>query len=163
MKSSGNRENERLSQTTFTNRQVTTLTGVTQRQLAYWRRTGLVIPTQASQGGHARYTFTDLVLLRTVRQLLDAGVSVQRLRKSISALQDYLQHETHDLHELTLVATGDVILVLKNDQAFEAVSGQQWIFPIAQLLRDSRELEPEQPQQQELFDIENTTTRVNSA
>ena len=142
----------------FTSRQVTVLTGLTQRQLAYWRRTGLISPTHASQGGHARYTFTDLVLLRTVKQLLDAGVSVQRLRKSISALHDYLKHETQAVHELTLVATGDVILVLKKGQAFEAVSGQQWIFPIAQLLRDARLAEKDIPQQQELFDSDNAIT-----
>ena len=140
-----------MKQTAFTSRQVTALTGLTQRQLAYWRRTGLISPTKASQGGHARYTFSDLVLLRTVKQLLDSGVSVQRLRKSISALHHYLQHETSALHELTLVATGDVILVLKKGQAFETVSGQQWIFPIAQLLRDAQLAERETPQQQELF------------
>ena len=142
----------------FTSRQVTVLTALTQRQLAYWRRTGLISPTYASQGGHARYTFSDLVLLRTVRQLLDAGVSVQRLRKSISALHRYLQHESQALHELTLVATGDVILVLRQGQAFETVSGQQWIFPIAQLLRDARLMEKEAPQQQELFASEKVTT-----
>ena len=38
--------------------------------------------------------------------------------------------------ELTLVATGDIILVLHQGTAFEALSGQEWIFPVADLLHD---------------------------
>lgn len=138
-----------MKNTAFTSRQVTTITGLSQRQLTYWRRTELVTPAQSSQGGHARYIFSDLVLLRTIKQLIDAGVSIQRIRKSIVSLQRYLNSTQQPLHELTLVATGDVILVLKNGQAFETLSGQQWIFPIAQLLQDQ---EP-QSKQGELFEI----------
>ena len=40
------------------------------------------------------------------------------------------------LSALTLVATGDVVLVLHNGAAFEAVSGQEWVFEVARFERE---------------------------
>jgi len=40
------------------------------------------------------------------------------------------------LSELTLVATGDVILVFYENTAFEAITGQQWILELAEVQRD---------------------------
>lgn len=123
--------------TTYSCKQVIHITGVSQRQLAYWRRTSLVTPHLYSEGGHARYSFTDLVIIRTIKQLLDSGISMQRMRKSIDALRRFLPTVTTPLNELTLVATGDVILVLHEGSAFEALSGQECILPLAPLVRAS--------------------------
>ena len=125
-----------MREMTFTTRQVTAICKLSQRQLAYWRSTALIIPSGQSPGGHARYSFTDLVIIRTIKQLIDAGVSIQRIRKSIKRLYHFLPSLERPLTELTLVATGDVILVLHQGTAFEALSGQEWIFPVADLLRD---------------------------
>ena len=38
--------------------------------------------------------------------------------------------------EVVLVATGDVVLAFKDGTAFDAVSGQEWVFEIAQLQRE---------------------------
>jgi hypothetical protein len=40
------------------------------------------------------------------------------------------------LAEVVLVATGDVVLAFKDGTAFDAVSGQEWVFEIAQLQRE---------------------------
>lgn len=125
-----------MREMTFTTRQVTAICKLSQRQLAYWRSTALVIPADHSPGGHARYSFTDLVIIRTIKQLIDAGVSIQRIRKSITRLYHFLPALEQPLTELTLVATGDIILVLHQGTAFEALSGQEWIFPVADLLHD---------------------------
>jgi len=42
----------------------------------------------------------------------------------------------HPLSELVLVATGDVVLVFREDAVFEAVSGQEWIFEVADFERE---------------------------
>ena len=120
----------------YTSRQAIAITGVTHRQLAYWRKTGLVIPSYQTRGGHARYSFTDLVAIKAAKQLIDAGISVQRLRRSITALTRLLPNLNKPLTELSLVATGDVVLIFHQGAAFEALSGQEWILPIAQLQRD---------------------------
>lgn len=101
--------------------------------------TGLISPTHKTEGGHGRYTFQDLVALKAARKLIDAGVSVQRIRKSIKGLKGILPKIKRPLEELTLVATGDVILVLYEETVFEALSGQEWILDIADIYRDVEE------------------------
>jgi hypothetical protein len=68
--------------------------------------------------------------------LIDAGVSVQRIRKSIEALRSVLPTLRRPLAELVLVATGDIVLVFREGTAFEAVSGQDWILEVAQFQRE---------------------------
>ena len=110
--------------------------GVSRRQLQYWAETELVAPSARTPGGHRRYTFADLVALKAAKQLIDAGVSVQRIRSSVGALRRILPQVRHPLSELVLVATGDVVLVLREGSAFEALSGQEWILEVAQFQRD---------------------------
>ena len=140
--------------TVYTSRLACEITGVSHRQLNYWRKSGLLGPSQFTEGGHARYSFTDLVALKTAKQLLDAGVSLQKIRKSISSLIAYLPTLERPLTELSLIATGDIILVLHEGSAFEALSGQEWIFPIARMQRDIERLHRKDNQlqvQTELF------------
>ena len=110
--------------------------GISRRQLQYWAQTDLVAPSQQTPGGHARYSFEDLVALKTAKRLIDAGVSVQRIRKSIRALRRILPTVRRPLAELVLVATGDVVLAFQNGTAFDAVSGQEWVFEVAQFERE---------------------------
>lgn len=120
----------------FPARDVAQILGVTRRQLQYWAKTDLVHPSHRTRGGHHRYTFRDLVALKAAKRLIDAGVSVQRIRKSIGALEQILPSVAHPLAELVLVATGDVVLVLRDGSAFEAVSGQEWVFEVARLQQE---------------------------
>ena len=132
--------------------QVMSITGLTRRQLTYWRKTDLVVPRSHTMGGHARYTFSDLVALKTAKKLIDAGVSVQRIRKSILSLTSFLPTCSAPLTELSLVATGDVILVLHRETAFEALTGQEWIYPVAELEQEAAKIRGiHQPQQVDLF------------
>jgi DNA-binding transcriptional MerR regulator len=120
----------------FRTRDVIQILGISRRQLQYWAQTRLVAPTAQTPGGHGRYSFEDLVALKTAKRLIDAGVSVQRIRKSIAALQRILPTVRRPLAELILVATGDVVLAFRDGAAFDAVSGQEWVFEVAQLQRE---------------------------
>ena len=115
---------------------VAKIIGISRRQLQYWDETDLVRPVSRTPGGHARYAFEDLVALKTAKRLIDAGVSVQRIRKSIRALREILPAVHRPLAEVVLVATGDIVLAFKDGTAFDAVSGQEWVFEIAQLQRE---------------------------
>jgi DNA-binding transcriptional MerR regulator len=115
---------------------VAKIIGISRRQLQYWDETDLVRPGARTPGGHSRYAFADLVALKTAKRLIDAGVSVQRIRKSIRALRDILPAVERPLAEVVLVATGDVVLAFKDGTAFDAVSGQEWVFEVAQLRRE---------------------------
>jgi DNA-binding transcriptional MerR regulator len=120
----------------FTQGEICEIVGVTRRQIQYWTYTGLLTPRFKTQGGHARYTFGDLVAYKTAKKLLDAGISIQRLRKSLTTLQGLLPKIKSPLNELTLVATGEVVLVLYENTLFEALSGQEWIINLSDLQRD---------------------------
>lgn len=120
----------------FTPGQICNIVGVSKRQLQYWDMSGLINPTHKTDGGHGRYAFQDLIALKAAKKLIDAGVSVQRIRRNIGELKRILPRIKRPLEELTLVATGDVILVFYEETAFEAVSGQEWILDIADVYRD---------------------------
>jgi DNA-binding transcriptional MerR regulator len=109
---------------------------ISRRQLQYWAQTDLIRPSARTPGGHGRYTFEDLVALKASKRLIDAGVSVQRIRKSIRALRKMLPTVQRPLAELSLVATGDVVLAFKDGTAFDAISGQQWVFEVARFKRE---------------------------
>jgi DNA-binding transcriptional MerR regulator len=115
---------------------VVQILGISRRQLQYWALTGLVAPSSVTPGGHGRYSFEDLVALKTAKRLIDAGVSVQRIRSSILALQRLLPNVQRPLAELVLVATGDVVLAFHDGAAFDAISGQEWVFEVARFQRE---------------------------
>jgi len=106
-----------------------------------------------TRGGHARYSFLDLVSLKTASRLIDAGVSVQRIRQCLQSLGRFLPNIDTPLQELSLVATGDVVLVLRSDTAFDALTGQEWILNVADLEHEAMLLlhNHEAPRQEKLF------------
>ena len=120
----------------FRTRDVVEILGISRRQLRYWSQTDLIVPSSHTPGGHARYTFEDLVTLKAAKRLIDAGVSIQRIRKSIRGLRRILPTVRRPLAELILVATGDVALAFRDGTAFDAVSGQEWIFEVALFERE---------------------------
>ena len=120
----------------YRTKDVVQILGISRRQLQYWAQTDLVEPSAKTPGGHHRYTFEDLVSLKATKRLIDSGVSVQRIRKSIRALRQVLPSVSKPLSELVLVATGDVVLVFSEATAFEAVTGQEWIFEVALFQRE---------------------------
>lgn len=64
-------------------------TGITYRQLDYWTRTGLITPLDATRPGSGhlhRFTDHELAKVRTVRSLLDAGVSLQIIRAHLDQI-----------------------------------------------------------------------------
>ena len=83
--------------------------GITYRQLDYWARTGLVEPSvrEASGSGTQRlYSFRDILVLKIVKKLLDAGISLQNIRTAISGLRD---RGVADLAEITLMSDGTTV------------------------------------------------------
>ena len=64
--------------------------GITYRQLDYWARTGLVVPTvrdAIGSGTQRLYSFNDILVLKVVKRLLDTGVSLQNIRVAVEHLR----------------------------------------------------------------------------
>lgn len=91
------------------------IVGISYRQLDYWARTGLVEPSirKASGSGTQRlYAFEDVVRLRVVKRMLDAGVSLKKVRLAV----DELRARGRSLSDATLVSDGYSVLLLEDDQ-----------------------------------------------
>lgn len=100
----------------FRTSEVAKLTGLSQRQLDHWDRTGFVKPSlaQAAGRGSARfYSFRDLVRLRVAKELRAAGVSLQALRKVVDRLGNQFGLED-PLAEARLVVCGDDVLFIQS-------------------------------------------------
>ncbi|MGH2828985.1 MAG: MerR family transcriptional regulator [Actinomycetota bacterium] len=106
--------------------------GITYRQLDYWARTGLVKPSvrgATGSGSQRLYSFTDVVHLKIIKRLLDAGVSLQQTRKAIEYLTET---EQQPLHESTLISDGSSIYLCKSrDEVIDLLSRGQGVFGIA--------------------------------
>jgi DNA-binding transcriptional MerR regulator len=100
----------------FRGPQVCHIVGITYRQLDYWARTDLLRPSISDARGSGTqriYSYTDLLQLKVIKQLLDAGVSLRHTRKAIECLR----------------ASGDGVasasLVIADDQSVLAHSGEE--------------------------------------
>jgi DNA-binding transcriptional MerR regulator len=106
--------------------------GITYRQLDYWARTGLVEPSvrEASGSGTQRlYSFRDILVLKIVKKLLDAGISLQNIRTAISSLRD---RGVADLAEITLMSDGaSVYECTSTEEVVDLLQGGQAVFAIA--------------------------------
>jgi DNA-binding transcriptional MerR regulator len=93
----------------FSSGQAQAFAGVTQRQLEYWDKTGLISPSVqvgTGKGSRRLYSQLDLVQLRVAKSLLDAGMSLQAVRKSVRFLDQQLPKIDFPLSELLLVSDG---------------------------------------------------------
>lgn len=106
--------------------------GISYRQLDYWARTALVVPSvrDASGSGTSRlYSFRDLVVLKVVKRLLDAGVSLQNIRKAIEALRS---RGVGDLAGITLISDGTTVYECRSpEEVVDLLQGGQGVFGIA--------------------------------
>ncbi len=99
----------------FRGPQVCKIVGITYRQLDYWARTDLIRPSIADargSGTQRRYSYRDLVELKVIKGLLDAGVSLQSARKAIEYLRDNLGE---DIATASLVINGTGSVLVRTD------------------------------------------------
>jgi tetratricopeptide (TPR) repeat protein len=95
---------------------------VSEKQLSYWERLQLVAPRK--KGAEKTYDFRDLITLRTAKQLIETGISAQRLQRSIVALQRKLTEVKSPLTELRIRSNGRDVIVERAGMHLEPISGQ---------------------------------------
>ena len=106
--------------------------GITYRQLDYWARTDLVVPSvrsAAGSGSQRLYSFKDILVLKVVKRLLDTGVSLQNIRVAVDALR---QRGVEDLARITLLSDGTTVYeCTSNEEVVDLLRGGQGVFGIA--------------------------------
>jgi DNA-binding transcriptional MerR regulator len=106
--------------------------GITYRQLDYWTRTELIVPSirpAAGSGTQRLYSFRDILILRVVKRLLDAGVSLQNVRAAVQVLED---RGVADIAQITLMSDGSTIYECRSEgEVVDLLRGGQGVFGIA--------------------------------
>ena len=106
--------------------------GITYRQLDYWARTGLVVPEirgAKGSGSQRLYSFRDILILKVIKRLLDAGISLNQIRAAIEHLR---ARGVQDLTEVTLMSDGvSVFECTSDDEVIDLLRGGQGVFGIA--------------------------------
>jgi len=114
--------------------QVCKVVGISYRQLDYWARTDLLRPSiQSAQGSGSQrlYSFTDIVQLKVVKRLLDAGMSLKRIRTAMEILRTQMQSAT-PLTDVTLLSDGTTIYAAHSaDEVVDVFRRGQGVFGIA--------------------------------
>jgi DNA-binding transcriptional MerR regulator len=94
----------------FLSTQAAELAGVTYRQLDYWARTGVAVPSMTparGSGSLRRYSYRDIARLCAIRALIDAGVRLERIRDSSAVME----LDPCDGDNLLVITPGGVSLV----------------------------------------------------
>jgi len=106
--------------------------GITYRQLDYWARTDLVVPsirTASGSGSQRLYSFKDILVLKVVKRLLDTGVSLQNIRAAVEALR---MRGVDDLAQMTLLSDGTTVYeCTSSEEVVDLLRGGQGVFGIA--------------------------------
>jgi len=121
------------------------LVGATYRQLVHWDKTGLLRPSverAKGRGSRRVYSFEDLVELRVICRLLDAGVTLRTVRIAARYIRDNFKTVTRPLARMALVVDGKQVLVrtLKEGALIDATAYGQVVInfavgPIAEAVR----------------------------
>jgi DNA-binding transcriptional MerR regulator len=126
----------------FRGPQVCAIVGITYRQLDYWARTDLLRPsiTEAhGSGTQRRYSYQDLLELKVIKGLLDAGISLQSARRAIGYLRENLDG---DVASANLVLTGsESVLATSGEEIVDLLRGGQGVLNILPLAGVKEELD----------------------
>ena len=118
----------------FRSPQVCAVVGITYRQLDYWDRTGLLGPSMqvASGSGTQRlYTFQDIVTLRVIKRLKDAGTSLHKIRQAFEQLDEEVGSGWRE-RDITLLSDGTSIYAATSpEEVVDLLQKGQGVFGIA--------------------------------
>ena len=105
-----------MSEQGFSGRRTAEIVGITYRQLDYWARTDLVRPSLADANGSGtrrQYSYRDLLELKVIKSLLDAGIKLESVREVFTFLRENLGE---DIASANLVIDGGSVMVCAGDE-----------------------------------------------
>jgi DNA-binding transcriptional MerR regulator len=115
-----------MTQHGFSGKRTAEIVDITYRQLDYWARTDLVRPSMAEAAGSGSrrlYSYRDLLELKVIKALLDAGIRLEQVRKVFAYMRNSLGEDVAsanlviDGSKSVLVHTGEELIdLLQNGQ-----------------------------------------------
>ena len=116
----------------YSTRQIADLLSIPTTRVRSLAQRKFLTPGRNEQG-HLRFSFQDLVLLRTANGLLEAGVRPRRVWRALRAVRERLP-ASQPLSSVRVLADGPRVLIRERDTAWEPESGQTILaFAVAEL------------------------------
>jgi DNA-binding transcriptional MerR regulator len=118
----------------FSGKQTAEIVGITYRQLDYWARTDLVRPSIADaqgSGSRRQYSYRNLLELKAIKTLLDAGIKLESVREVFRYLRENLGE---DVTTVNLVISGKgSVLVRSGEEIIDLLRQGQGVLNILPL------------------------------
>ena len=117
----------------FSGTQATEIVGISYRQLDYWARTDLVRPSVADargSGSRRHYSYRNLLELRMVKSLLDAGIRLESVREVFRYLRENVDADITSAH---LVINGSSVVLCQGDELIYVVRNGQGVLNLLPL------------------------------
>ena len=111
----------------FSGKKTAEIVGITYRQLDYWARTDLVRPSvadAAGSGSRRQYSYRDLLELKVIKTLLDAGIKLESVRTVFTYLRDQLGE---DVASAQLLITGGSAVLVRDDELVDLLKQGQFV------------------------------------
>ncbi len=109
--------------------QVCSIVGITYRQLDYWARTNLLRPSVSEargSGTQRRYSYRDLLQLKVIKRLLDAGITLKQTRGAIECLRS----SGEDVASANLVIEDRRAVLRTGEEIIDLLRGGQGVLNI---------------------------------
>ena len=117
----------------YSGTQAAKVVGITYRQLDYWARTDLIRPSltdAAGRGSRRRYSYNDLLELRVIKTLLDAGIKLESVRDVFEYLRT---HVGGDIAAAHLVISGNSVVLAVGDELIDVLRQGQGVLNVLSL------------------------------
>ena len=125
----------------YSGTQTAKVVGISYRQLDYWARTDLIRPSlsdAAGSGSRRRYSYGDLLELKTIKKLLDAGIKLEQVRKVFAYLRE---HVTTDIAAAHIVIDGGSVMLCDGNELIDVLQHGQGVLNVLSLGGVKEELE----------------------
>ncbi|MFN8019489.1 MAG: MerR family transcriptional regulator [Acidimicrobiales bacterium] len=127
----------------YSGKKAAEIVGISYRQLDYWARTDLVRPSvadAAGSGSRRQYSYRDLLELKVVKSMLDAGIKLESVRAAFDYLREQLGEDVASAR--LVIGGGKAILVRDDEELLDVIkSGQLVMTSLLSLDGVQREIE----------------------
>jgi DNA-binding transcriptional MerR regulator len=117
----------------FSGKRTAEIVGITYRQLDYWARTDLIRPSlvdASGSGSRRRYSYRDLLELKVVKSLLDAGIKLESVRAAFGFLREQLGE---DVASANLVINGSSVVLATDETLIDVIRQGQGVLNLLSL------------------------------
>jgi DNA-binding transcriptional MerR regulator len=118
---------------TYSGTRAAQIVGISYRQLDYWARTDLIRPSgsdAAGSGSRRQYTYRDLLELKVIKKLIDAGIRLESVRDVFAYLRNHVDTDISAAH---IVIEGSSVILCDGEELIDILRGGQGVLNILPL------------------------------